>query len=73
MTTAHHLFNNTAQILQWEGAGPAYAVPLPPPVLIFFESHYATRSPMTFDPTSGSKVIFELGKFFGTPNCRGRA
>ena len=25
--------------------------------------HYATRSPATFDPTSGSKGIFELRKF----------
>ena len=27
------------------------------------ESHYATRSPATFDPMSGLKVILELGKF----------
>ena len=41
-----------------------------------YESHYATRSPVTFDPTSGLKVIFELENFhevFGVPNCRGRA
>ena len=45
--------------------------------LINYESHYATRSPATFDPTSGSKGIFELRKFplnfFGASNCRGRA
>ena len=47
----------------------------PPP--ISFESHYATRNPATFDPTLGSKGIFELKKismkFFGASNCRGRA
>ena len=45
--------------------------------MISFESHYATRSPATFDLTSGLKVIFELKKismkFFGAPNCRGGA
>ena len=47
------------------------------PATGFFSKGYATRSPATFDPTSGLKVILELRKFpwsfLGASNSLARA